>query len=400
MLYEEKIIETIPVGPLGLIPLKSCTGLGKKVDDYLVEWRRERESEHKSTIAFSGYQRDSYILEANTPRFGSGEGKGTIEESVRGDDLYIMVDVCNYSLTYSLFGMTNHMSPDDHFQDLKRIIAAAAGKARRINVIMPFLYESRQHKRSGRESLDCAMALQELVNMGVENIITFDAHDPRVQNSIPLKGFETVQPIYQFLKHLLKNEPDLQIDSDHMMVISPDEGGTSRAIYFANMLGLDMGMFYKRRDYTKIVNGRNPIVTHEFLGSSVEGKDVLIIDDMISSGESMLDVAKELKRRKARKVFICATFGLFTGGLAKFDQYYQDGLIDRILTTNLVYQTPDLLSRPYYIDVDMSKYIALIIDNLNHDASLSDLLTPTKRINKLLERYKEQQAAKNSENNA
>ena len=400
MLYEEKIIETIPVGPLGLIPLKSCTGLGKKVDDYLVEWRRERESEHKSTIAFSGYQRDSYILEANTPRFGSGEGKGTIEESVRGDDLYIMVDVCNYSLTYSLFGMTNHMSPDDHFQDLKRIIAAAAGKARRINVIMPFLYESRQHKRSGRESLDCAMALQELVNMGVENIITFDAHDPRVQNSIPLKGFETVQPIYQFLKHLLKNEPDLQIDSDHMMVISPDEGGTSRAIYFANMLGLDMGMFYKRRDYTKIVNGRNPIAAHEFLGSSVEGKDVLIIDDMISSGESMLDVAKELKRRKARKVFICATFGLFTGGLAKFDQYYQDGLIDRILTTNLVYQTPDLLSRPYYIDVDMSKYIALIIDNLNHDASLSDLLTPTKRINKLLERYKEQQAAKNSENNA
>ena len=400
MLYEEKIIETIPVGPLGLIPLKSCTGLGKKVDDYLVEWRRERESEHKSTIAFFGYQRDSYILEANTPRFGSGEGKGTIEESVRGDDLYIMVDVCNYSLTYSLFGMTNHMSPDDHFQDLKRIIAAAAGKARRINVIMPFLYESRQHKRSGRESLDCAMALQELVNMGVENIITFDAHDPRVQNSIPLKGFETVQPIYQFLKHLLKNEPDLQIDSDHMMVISPDEGGTSRAIYFANMLGLDMGMFYKRRDYTKIVNGRNPIVAHEFLGSSVEGKDVLIIDDMISSGESMLDVAKELKRRKARKVFICATFGLFTGGLAKFDQYYQDGLIDRILTTNLVYQTPDLLSRPYYIDVDMSKYIALIIDNLNHDASLSDLLTPTKRINKLLSQYKEQQAAKNSENNA
>lgn len=400
MLYEEKIIETIPVGPLGLIPLKSCTGLGKKVDDYLVEWRRERESEHKSTIAFSGYQRDSYILEANTPRFGSGEGKGTIEESVRGDDLYIMVDVCNYSLTYSLFGMTNHMSPDDHFQDLKRIIAAAAGKARRINVIMPFLYESRQHKRSGRESLDCAMALQELVNMGVENIITFDAHDPRVQNSIPLKGFETVQPIYQFLKHLLKNEPDLQIDSDHMMVISPDEGGTSRAIYFANMLGLDMGMFYKRRDYTKIINGRNPIVAHEFLGSSVEGKDVLIIDDMISSGESMLDVAKELKRRKARKVFICATFGLFTGGLAKFDQYYQDGLIDRILTTNLVYQTPDLLSRPYYINVDMSKYIALIIDNLNHDASLSDLLTPTKRINKLLSQYKEQQTAKNSENNA
>ena len=375
MLYEEKVIETIPVGPLGLIPLKSCTELGNKVDRYLVDWRRERESEHKSTIAFTGYQRDSYIINASTPRFGSGEGKGIIEESVRGDDLYIMVDVCNYSLTYSLFGMTNHMSPDDHFQDLKRIIAAAAGKARRINVIMPFLYESRQHKRSGRESLDCALGLKELVNMGVENIITFDAHDPRVQNAIHLKGFETVQPIYQFLKHLLKNEPDLKIDSDHMMVISPDEGGTGRAIYFANMLGLDMGMFYKRRDYTKI-------------GSSVEGKDVLIIDDMISSGESMQDVAKELKRRKARKVFICSTFGLFTNGLARFDEYYEKGFIDRILTTNLVYQTPDLLQRPYYINVDMSKYIALIIDNLNHDASLSELLTPTSRINRLLEQYR------------
>ena len=357
MLYEEKVIETIPVGPLGLIPLKSCTDLGNKVDRYLVDWRRERESEHKSTIAFTGYQRDSYIINAATPRFGSGEGKGIVEESVRGDDLYIMVDVCNYSLTYSLFGMTNHMSPDDHFQDLKRIIAAAAGKARRINVIMPFLYESRQHKRSRRESLDCALGLKELVNMGVENIITFDAHDPRVQNAIHLKGFETVQPIYQFLKHLLKNEPDLKIDSDHMMVISPDEGGTGRAIYFANMLGLDMGMFYKRRDYTRIENGRNPIVAHEFLGSSVEGKDVLIIDDMISSGESMQDVAKELKRRKARKVFICSTFGLFTNGLAKFDEYYENGFIDRILTTNLVYQTPDLLQRPYYINVDMSKYI-------------------------------------------
>lgn len=400
MLYEEKQIETIPVGPLGLIPLKSCEDLGKKVDAWLVEWRKERESEHKTTIAFAGYQKDSYIIGAKTPRFGSGEAKGELTESVRGDDLYIMVDVCNYNMTYTMNGLKNHMSPDDHYQDLKRVIAAVGGKGRRINVIMPFLYESRQHKRTGRESLDCAMALRELVDMGVENIITFDAHDPRVQNAIPLKGFETVQPIYQFIKYLLKNEKELEIDSDHMMVISPDEGGTSRAIYFANMLGLDMGMFYKRRDYTKIVNGRNPIVAHEFLGSSVEGKDVLIIDDMISSGESMLDVAKELKRRKARKVFICATFGLFTGGLAKFDQYYQDGLIDRILTTNLVYQTPDLLSRPYYINVDMSKYIALIIDNLNHDASLSDLLTPTKRINKLLSQYKEQQAAKNSENNA
>ena len=388
MLYEEKIIETIPVGPLGLIPLKSCRTLGEKVDRYLVDWRRERESEHKTTIAFAGYQKDSYMIDAGTPRFGSGEGKGTLNESVRGDDLYLMMDVCNHSLTYSLSGKVNHMSPDDHFQDLKRVIAAVGGKARRINVIMPFLYESRQHKRTGRESLDCALALQELVKMGVENIITFDAHDPRVQNAIPLKGFETVQPIYQFIKYLLKNEKELEIDNEHMMVISPDEGGMRRAVYFANVLGLDMGMFYKRRDYTKIVNGRNPIVAHEFLGSSVEGKDVIIVDDMISSGESMLDVAKELKRRKARKVFVCATFGLFTTGLQKFDEYYENGLIDRVLTTNLVYQSADLLSRPYYIDVDMSKYIALIIDNLNHDASLSELLNPTGRINRLISKYK------------
>lgn len=390
MIYEEKTIETIPVGPLGLIPLKSCAELGNKVNEWLVAWRKERESEHKSTIAFAGYQRNSYIVEARTPRFGSGEGKGLIEESVRGDDLYIMVDVCNYNLTYSLCGMTNHMSPDDHFQDLKRIIAAVAGKARRINVIMPFLYESRQHRRSGRESLDCALALQELTNMGVENIITFDAHDPRVQNAIPLKGFETVQPTYQFIKYLMKVETDLDIDSNHMMVISPDEGGMNRAVYFANVLGLDMGMFYKRRDYTRIVDGRNPIVAHEFLGTSVEGKDVLIIDDMISSGDSMLEVARELKGRNARKVFICATFGLFTNGLAKFDEYHASGLIDRILTTNLVYQSPELLARPYYINVDMSKYVALIIDNLNHDDSLSELLDPARRINKLLSKYRKQ----------
>ena len=388
MIYEEKTIETIPVGPLGLIPLKSCAELGEKVNRHLVEWRRERESEHKSTIAFTGYQRDNYIIDAQTPRFGSGEAKGTIEESIRGDDLYFMVDICNYSLTYSLCAMVNHMSPDDHFQDLKRVIAAAAGKARRINVIMPFLYEGRQHKRSGRESLDCATALQELVSMGVENIITFDAHDPRVQNAIPLKGFETVQPIYQFIKSLLKVEQNLQIDSDHMMVISPDEGGMKRAIFFANVLGLDMGMLYKRRDYTQIINGRNPIVAHEFLGSDIEGKDVMVIDDMISSGESMLDVAKELKMRKARKVFIFATFGLFTNGLSKFDEYYQNGLIDRIFTTNLVYQTPELLTKPYYTSVDMSKYIALIIDNLNHDDSLSELLDPTKRINRVLNLYR------------
>ena len=388
MLYEEKQIETIPVGPLGLIPLKSCEDLGKKVDAWLVEWRKERESEHKTTIAFAGYQKDSYIIGAKTPRFGSGEAKGELTESVRGDDLYIMVDVCNYNMTYTMNGLKNHMSPDDHYQDLKRVIAAVGGKGRRINVIMPFLYESRQHKRTGRESLDCAMALRELVDMGVENIITFDAHDPRVQNAIPLKGFETVQPIYQFIKYLLKNEKELEIDSDHMMVISPDEGGMGRAVFFANVLGLDLGMFYKRRDYTKIINGRTPIVAHEFLGASVEGKDVIIVDDMISSGESMLDTAKELKRMKARKVFICTTFGLFTGGLKKFDEYYENGIIDRVLTTNLIYQTPELLSKPYYINVDMSKYIALIIDNLNHDASLSDLLNPTGRINRLLAKYR------------
>ena len=389
MLYEEKIIETIPVGPLGLIPLKGCEELVGKVDKYLVDWRNERESEHKTTIAFSGYQRDSYIIGANTPRFGSGEAKGEIKASVRGDDLYLIVDVCNYSQTYSLCGMVNHMSPDDHYQDLKRVIAAAGGKARRINVIMPFLYESRQHKRSGRESLDCALALEELVDMGVENIITFDAHDPRVQNAIPLKGFETVQPIYQFIKYLLKNEKELEIDSDHMMVISPDEGGMGRAVYFANVLGLDMGMFYKRRDYTKIVNGRNPIVAHEFLGSNVEGKDVVIIDDMISSGESMIDVAAELKRRKAKRVFCATTFGLFTNGFKKFDEAYENGVIDRVLTTNLVYQPEELLSKPWYINVDMSKYIALLVDTLNHDSSISNLLSPVERIQQRVKEYNE-----------
>ena len=388
MLYEDKKIDTVPVGPLGLIPLKGMEEFTKKVNNYLVEWRKERESEHKDTLLFSEYEKDNYIIKSSISRFGSGEAKGTIEESVRGDDLYLLVDVCNYSMTYSLSGKINHMSPDDHFQDLKRIIAAIAGKARRINVIMPFLYESRQHKKTGRESLDCALALQELTNMGVENIITFDAHDPRVQNAIPLKGFETVQPIYQYTKGLLRNFPDLQVDSEHMMIISPDEGGMRRAIYFANMLKLDVGMFYKRRDYTRVVDGRNPIIAHEFLGADVEGKDLVIIDDMISSGESVQEVAKELKKRKARRVFVCATFGLFTNGFARFDQYYEDGIIDGIFTTNLVYQSPDLLSRPYYHSIEMSKYVALIIDNLNHDSTISGLLTPTNRINNFLEKVK------------
>lgn len=385
---EKRNLETIPVGTLGIIPLEGCKALGKMVDDYLVKWRTVRESEHKESLAFAGYQRDSYILQAKVPRFGSGEAKGIILESVRGTDLYLLVDVANYSLTYSLCGHENHMSPDDHYQDLKRIIAAVGGKARRITVIMPFLYESRQHKRTTRESLDCALALQEMVHMGVDNIITFDAHDPRVQNAIPLNGFETVQPTYQFIKGLLKSVPDLQIDSGHMMVISPDEGGMSRAIYMANVLGLDMGMFYKRRDYTRIVNGRNPIVAHEFLGSSVEGKDMVIIDDMISSGESVLEVATALKERKARKIFICATFGLFTNGLERFDKAYENKMIDKVLTTNLIYQTPDLLEREWYVNCDLSKYIAYLIDTLNHDASISDLLDPNERIQSVVARYK------------
>ena len=379
---DERHTATIPYGTLGIIPLKSCSAMGEKVDEYLVNWREQREHENQSNLAFSGYKRDSYVVSASTPRFGSGEGKGVLNDSVRGYDLYIMVDVCNYSIEYSLCGNTNHMSPDDHYADLKRVIAAAGGKARRINVIMPFLYESRQHKRSGRESLDCSLMLQELTAMGVENIITFDAHDPRVHNSIPLKGFESVSCTYQFIKYLLLGVDDLHIDSEHMMVISPDEGGMGRAVYFANVLGLDMGMFYKRRDYTKIVNGRNPIVAHEFLGTNVEGKDVIIIDDMISSGESMIDVASELKKRGASRVFCATTFGLFTNGFDKFDEAYEKGIIDKILTTNLVYQPAELLSKPWYINVDMSKYMALLIDTLNHDSSIMIfliLLTESRR---------------------
>lgn len=387
MSEEIRNLETIPVGSLALIPLEGCKALGEQVNNYLVDWRTTRESEHKNSLAFAGYQRDSYILNAKVPRFGTGEAKGVINESVRGTDLYIMVDVCNYSLTYSLCGKPNRMSPDDHYQDLKRIIAAVGGKARRITVIMPFLYESRQHKRSSRESLDCALALQELVNMGVDNIITFDAHDPRVQNAIPLHGFETVQPSYQFIKGLVSNVPDIQLDSKHCMMISPDEGAMSRAIYMANVLGLDMGMFYKRRDYTQVIDGRNPIVAHEFLGTSVEGKDMIIIDDMISSGESVLEVAAALKARKARRIFIATTFGLFTNGLERFDKAYEDGLIYRVLTTNLIYQPEELLSREWYINCDMSKYIAYIIDTLNHDSSISDLLNPNDRIQKLLAKH-------------
>ena len=384
----DRNLDNIPVGALGIIALDGCKEMGDKVNNYLVKWRKEDGHAHKDDIVFHGYERDTFLIDAKVPRFGSGEAKGIINDSVRGMDIYLMVDVCNYSLTYSLTGHENHMSPDDHYQNLKRVIAAIGGKARRLNVIMPFLYESRQHKRSSRESLDCALALQELVRMGVDNIITFDAHDPRGQNAIPLNGFETVRPTYQFIKGLLRNFKDLRIDCDHMMAISPDEGATERAIYLANMLNLDMGMFYKRRDYTKIVNGRNPIVAHEFLGSSVEGKDVIILDDMISSGDSILDVARQLKQRKARRIFAAATFGLFTNGLEKFDKAYEDGLIDAILTTNLIYQTPELLERPYYISCEMSKYIALMIDTLNHDGSISSILNPNERIQNVLEKYK------------
>lgn len=390
MANDERLLKTTPAGALGLIPLESCQTMGAQVDKYLVKWRAKREHKLCDTMTLNSYKRDTYIVEASCPRFGSGEAKGVIKDSVRGYDLYLMVDVTNHHLTYSLCGHQNMMSPDDHFSDLKRIIAAVGGKARRITVIIPFLYESRQHKRTSRESLDCALALQDLINMGVDNIITFDAHDPKVQNAIPLKGFDTVQPSYQFIKGILSNVKDLKIDNDHMMVISPDEGGTNRAIYLANVLGLDMGMFYKRRDYSKVVDGRNPIVAHEFLGASVEGKDVLIIDDMISSGDSMIDVATELKKRKANRIFMMATFGLFTNGLQKFDKAYEEGIIYRLLTTNLTCQEDELLEKPYYINCDMSKYIAYIIDTLNHDVSISDLLDPYDRIHRLLDKYRKE----------
>ena len=379
--------DTLPAGHLGIIPLESSCELGKKVNEYIVSWRKDRNSKYSENILFEDYKKDTYIIDAKCSRFGSGEAKGTINESIRGKDLYLIVDVTNYNITYKLCGHINRMSPDDHYQDLKRIIAAASGKARRVNVIMPFLYESRQHKRTSRESLDCALALQELKNMGVDNIITFDAHDPRVQNATPMSGFESIQPNYQFIKALFNSVDDLIVDSEHMMIISPDEGAMTRAVYYANVLGIDMGMFYKRRDYSRVVDGRNPIVAHEFLGASVEGKDVVIIDDMISSGESMLDTAKELKKRKARRVFVASTFGLFTNGFEAFDKAYEDGIISKVLTTNCIYQPPELLEKPYYVNVDLSKYIALLIDSLNHDNSISDLLDPGEKIHKLLQNY-------------
>ncbi len=384
----ESLYHAIPVAPLKIAALESSFPFASQVHQHLVDYRHRTPTHNIQDIAFKGYLEDNYLVECSCPRFGSGEAKGIIKESVRGCDLFVMVDVCNYSLTYTVSGHLNHMSPDNHYQDLKRIIAAATGKARRINVIMPFMYEGRQHKRTKRESLDCALALQELVAMGVSNIITFDAHDPRVQNAIPIQGFDSFMPTYQFLQALIESVPDFVIDNDHLMIISPDEGAMGRAVYFANILGVDMGMFYKRRDYSTVVNGKNPIVAHEFLGSSVEGKDVIIIDDMISSGESMLDVAKQLKDRKAKRVFVCTTFGLFTDGLEKFDEYYEKEYITKVITTNLHYRIPSLLERPYYQEADMTKYMASIIDTLNHDISIAKVQNTTAKIHKLLEKYR------------
>ena len=377
-------VQTIPYGPLGIIALPGCEELAQKIDNYLVKWRKDQAEEHKDTIAFYGYQRDTYIIDTTIARFGSGEGKAVINESIRGYDLYIVVDCFNYSVKYKMYGMDVPKSPDDHFADLKRVISAASSKAKRINVIMPMLYEGRQHKRSSRESLDCAMALQELTTLGVENIITFDAHDQRVQNSIPHKSFENVMPTYQMIKALVNNVSDLHIDPDHLMVISPDEGAMHRCIYFATKLGVNLGMFYKRRDYTRVVNGRNPIVAHQYLGDSVEGKDIIIVDDMISSGESMLEVAKKLKELKANRIFVCTTFGLFASGLDVFDKAHEEGVFEKVFTTNGVYQTPELLSRDWYQSVELSKYLAYFLDTINHDLSVSSLLDCSQKINNIL----------------
>lgn len=381
----------IPIGPLKIIALEGARQLAGEVDDYIVQFRKndadELKKEHTSDLEFRGYDADSYLLKSSCPRFGSGEAKGILHESARGADIYIIGDVTNYSLTYSVCGHTNHMSPDDHFQDLKRMIAISVANAKRVTVILPFLYESRQHKRTKRESLDSAMALEELVSMGVKNIITFDAHDPRVQNAIPLHGFDNFQPPYQFMKALLEREKNLIIDKEHLMVISPDEGAMARSVYFANNLGVDMGMFYKRRDYSKVVNGRNPIVAHEFLGSDVKGKTVIIIDDMIASGESMLDTARELKERGAERVIICCTFGLFTNGFDMFDEYHDKGLIDYVITTNLNYRPAELFTKPWYIEANMSKFLAAIINTLNHDSSVASVIDPTPRIQKLISDY-------------
>ncbi len=377
----------IPVAPLKIVATESAVQLADRVNQYLIEFRKTVNNLAKNDPAFQGYVEDNYLAKASCPRFGTGEGKGVLHESIRGKDVFFLVDVCNHSITYKMNGYINHKSPDDHYQDLKRLIAAANGKARRINVIMPFLYEGRQHKRTGRESLDCAYAIEELSRMGVSNFITFDAHDPRVQNAAPLSGFDNFIPPYQFIRALLHTEEDLIIDKYHTVVISPDEGALDRAVYFANVLGVDTGMFYKRRDYSTIINGKNPIVAHEFLGDNIDGKDVIIIDDMVSSGGSMLDTARKLKSMNAKRVFICCSFGLFTEGLASFDEAYEKCYFDKVVTTNLTYQPPELKERPYYVEADMSKFLASIIDFMNHDSSMANVSTPTEKIHELLAKY-------------
>ena len=383
----ELMEQMLPYAPLKIAAMENCLELGQKINDYIISFRTHSINEICDSPLYSNYHADSYLVGCSCPRFGSGEAKGILSESIRGTDLFIMTDVCNYSLTYSVNGYLNHMSPDDHYQDLKRIISAATGKTKRINVIMPFLYESRKHKRTKRESLDCALALEELTAMGVSNIITFDAHDPRVQNAISLKGFDSFSPSYQFMKALFRAVPDLKADKDHLMIISPDEGAMHRAVYFSNVLGVDMGMFYKRRDYSIVVNGKNPIVAHEFLGTDLHGKDAIIVDDMISSGESMLDVAKQIKERGASRVFVCTTFGLFTDGFEKFDDYYEQGYIDKVIVTNLTYLPPETKEKPYFVTADMSKFLALIIDSLNHDTPIGNVLNPTDKIHALLEKH-------------
>lgn len=385
-------LKSIPVGPLGIIAMSGCEEMGRKVDSWLQKWNSLQETQDREFYTIPGLNRDSFLIKAYCPRFGTGESKGVIKESVRGYDIYIIVDVCAYNKTYKMYGIEVPMSPDDHFQDLKRIIAAIEGKAKRVTVIMPMLYESRQHRRSARESLDCALALRELQAYGVSNIITFDAHDPRVANSVPMMGFENVMPTYQMIKALCRKEKDLAIDKENMMVISPDEGAMSRNIRFSSVLGLELGMFYKRRDYTTIVNGRNPIVAHEYLGASVEGKDVLVIDDMIASGDSMLDLCKELKKRKANRIFAVATFAFFTSGIQDFEQAYRDGYLYRVIATNLTYRSPELQAAEWFIEADLSKFISYLIATLNHDRSLSKLLDPYDRIERLLTRYKAEQA--------
>ncbi len=388
----------LPVAPLKICALSSAAKLGKSVDNYLVNFRQQINTGLKKDPAFHGYCEPSFLIDADCPRFGTGEAKGIFHESVRGKDLFILVDVCNSSITYSMNGYTNHMSPDDHYQDLKRIIQAATGKARRINVIMPYLYEGRQHKRNGRESLDCAYALEELSKMGVSNIITFDAHDPRVQNATPLVGFDNFSAYYQFLKTLLEGEEDMIIDKEHTTVISPDEGALDRAIYFASVMGVDAGMFYKRRDYSTMVNGKNPIVAHEFLGDNIDGKDVIIVDDIISSGESMLDTARQLKKMNAKRIFILATFGQFTNGLDAFDKAYEQCAFDKIITTNLIYTRPELKEKPYYLEADVSKFVAQIIDFMNHDVSVGNVLTSTEKIHEVVGKYNDRQRFEMTEN--